>query len=171
MSAASVRTEGEPMAFTGGEFMRGALTAAVAYLAIVLLVFLLSAMSEATQPGMTLIVLTMVLAYGLPIALLAMLVGAGPAYAIGRTLRSVRPVWIHLSVFAAYGALVAGATVGVLALTGFPFLSAGGPLGVLLFVAPGMIAVPTGWWHAYRTAIRIERRGRRRPRHDPDAAE
>ncbi len=149
------------MAFTVGELTRGALTASVAYVAMLLLVFLVPAAFERTTPGMTVVVLGMVIAYALPITLLAMLLGLAPAYLIGRALRTVRAVWVHLGVFAVYGALVAAATMAILLLTGFPFVSADAPAGVLLFVGPGAPAAAIGWWRAYRTATRVRSAGPR----------
>jgi len=92
----SPRTDAEPMAFTGLEFARG--TVSAGGLAIVI-----------TSLGWTAVYFPMMalsVFYIVPTAIMATVLASGPAWLLGRTLRRVRRLALHLVLFAALGGAV-----------------------------------------------------------------
>jgi hypothetical protein len=81
------------MAFTAGEFFRGAMSAWLWFL-------VLSTLGYVPLMYSLLPILVLVTTF---VSLLAAVVGSGPAYLIGRALRSVRATAVHVLVFAVYG--------------------------------------------------------------------
>lgn len=117
----SPRTEAEPLAFTRAEFLRGA---GRAWLRTTLL--LIAAWTLATG-GLGLIGII----YIVPASIVALVIGAPGAYAIGRRLRISSRVRVHVAAFAAYGALLA-----VLVTIGF----------ILTAFTPDLAALSASWW-------------------------
>lgn len=148
VTTGSPRTEAEPMAFTREEFLRGVFAAGGWFLLIdtVLNIYLMV--------GVLLVVV--VAAFWTAIAALAF----GPvAHAIGRGLRRTSALRVHLLAFAGLG-LVVGVVMTVIALSAF----GGGPWNLVwdgwfsymfaTHVVAATVAVPLGWWHTARKALR-----------------
>ncbi|MDD7930006.1 hypothetical protein PUW81_006215 [Microbacterium sp. NM3R9] len=117
----SPRTDDEPFAFTRAEFLRGA---GRAWLRTTLL--LIAVWATATI-GVG-IVATFVI---LPSSAVAIVVGAPGAYAIGRRLRTSSRVRLHVTAFAAYGALLA-----VVVTAGY----------ILTTATADLAALSASWW-------------------------
>ncbi|WP_394279929.1 hypothetical protein [Microbacterium sp.] len=169
MTTVPVRTLEEPMAFTMGEFLRGAL---IAFLGYPLWGTLLTAIvSVPADPAGVLTWLPVFLLYlvgvAAPWTIGTLVVGLTPAWALGRALRRVSGKGLHVAAFALLGAAL-GALTLVVALTigGMP------PLTPELFIAhvgAGGLTVVTGWWFTARRALHPRQRARR-TQADLDAA-
>jgi len=176
----SPRTAELPMAFTGWEFTRGALTAwglflilfgpvMLGLLVVPRLVLLIDAMDDPVTlrfltHGPSQIPQTVLLSYiyAIPSSMIAVLVGGALAYAIGHSLRRVRHRGVHLAAFALLGLAVgAGTTLLFIALTiGFdtpivPALTVGAPIAL---AATTGLAVALGWTCTVRRALRADAR-------------
>ena len=155
-AAGSVRTAAEPMAFTNGEFLRGAVTAWLLFVAF-------DAVAFGTLFFPSGLMLVAVVAA--PVSFLALLVFAMPAWWLGRSLRRQRRVAVHLTVFAGFGLVVA------LLSTAAYFLMATGTVSVesaslLLWlpnVVAGVSATLLGWRRGARAVLAVTPRAS-----DPD---
>ena len=146
------RTAELPMAFTVAEFVRGAVAAWVAFLVLA------TAAYAAVIQGYVVVAT----AFYVPWSLGAALVGSPAAYLLGRSLRRVRRIAVHIAAFAALGAAVGlAATIVFVAVYGH---GNGGTLYYVVNLALSVIAVPLGWYWTARRALRHPR-----PRVDPDA--
>lgn len=160
----SPRTGAEPMAFTGLEFARG--TASAGGLAIALTSL---AWTAVYFPMMVLSVF-----YIVPTAIMATVLAAGPAWLLGRALRRVRRLAVHLVLFAALGG-----AVGLLTTYAF-FVSLNGsaPGSSIVDALPYALNGVCGALAVALARHRVARRARRldagltphAARHDPDAA-
>lgn len=135
------------MAFTGSEFLGGAVSAWLWFL-------LLSAAAWTLTLGPYVVVAVI---HIVPWSLAALAAFATPAYVLGRALRARTRVRTHLAAFGALGLLVGGSVTGVF------FAVAGGFRGLdgmieWLIVAVNVFgsagAVMLGWWRAARRALR-----------------
>jgi len=145
MSAAvSPRTDAEPMAFTGREFFRGAVAAWIR--AMILTTF---AWTMCTG-GLGIIFATpiVVVAASAATVLFAVL-----AWALGRALRRVRRIGIHLLLFAVLGALIGGATTAGYSLSTAGMLGGVTPLLYVVNAICGAAAVALGWRRAASHAL------------------
>ncbi|GAA1808399.1 hypothetical protein [Agromyces neolithicus] len=116
-----VRTPELPMAFTWGEFARGAgfawlvfqLVFPLSYPVMSLGSFLLYPPSSGSTDVLVFALLgsVMMFVFALPWSIGALVMVGGPtAWLLGLALRRVRPIWVHLIAFAVLGAVVGGAT-------------------------------------------------------------
>jgi hypothetical protein len=157
--ALSVRTAAEPMAFTAGEFWRGALSAWLWFLGLSTLGFL---------PWLFM-ALHIVLLYTVPWSIAGMLIGLAPAFGLGRALRRVASVPVHIVVFTVFGAaLGVGMTTIALAVMGGGY--GGSAVFWLVPIVASVAAVPLGWLRGSRDARRTAGGRVRHPSVDPDAA-
>jgi hypothetical protein len=160
----SPRTASEPFAFTRDEFLGGAF-AAWWLSACAVGVIILAAMPMRGGFAGVFAALVMTLCAAL-LGFPAMMLLAPVVWIIGRSMRTVPRVWVHLGVQAAVG-LVLGmlTTIAVLSLFGaFPFF-----LGWVPLLAAGpAIGLPVAWYRAYRRALRSDA-GLLTRRADPDA--
>ncbi|WP_194419634.1 hypothetical protein [Microbacterium abyssi] len=155
--------EPAPMAFVRQQLWRGAISAWIVFLALMLTgvaVVTISA-SMATQSAVAslpmLLVITLLAAalVGGVISLVITLIGVPVAGAISRLLQNEPRVYVHVVVYTALGAvvcvivaLIAGAVVQV-----SPLGLLTTPLGFVI-AAACVAAPPIGWWHAYRSSLR-----------------
>lgn len=156
MSGPTPRTDAEPMAFTGGEFARGAIVAwgwamALPFLAWTVIFFPYGFVS---------------IMFVVPTATAATVLFAVVAWWLGHALRRVRRIATHVILFA-----LLGAAIGVASTVGFNAWDDGTmwadrPLYVFIVnAACGAAAVALGWRHTARKALRLSRISV-----DPDAA-
>lgn len=178
----SPRTASEPMAFTNDELLRGACSAWVIFMALLLIGTTASItpgiMSEGWSPslltgiGFVLLLDLYVLVIGGILSAIVMALGLVIAKPLGLLLRRVRPLWAHLLAYTALGCAIAIGYVAIIRSLGM--LSASSTLD-LLFLIPAfavVIAVPLGWWSTAHLSLREDRglRAHRRPRKpDTDA--
>lgn len=162
---ASPRTVAEPMAFTREDFWRGAGAAWWMYL---IALAVISVAIGATAGGFWIAVVAYTGLFGAPVAFVAMLVWALPAYGLGRALRRVASPVVHVLLFALLGGVVGPVTMSVfLGLMGSGSIV--DPAFAPYALAP-VVTVPLAWWWTWRRALRADR-GRLRPAPvDPDAA-
>ena len=122
----SPRTARRPMAFTAGEFIRGALVAFgwfyALYVPAVGLLTLMSALVDspagpASDPSRLLALAEVIplsiigLVWAAPASLVALATyGGGAALLVGLALRTSRRVWVHLTLYALIGVAVGAAT-------------------------------------------------------------
>jgi hypothetical protein len=151
----SVRTPEAPRAFTPSEFWAGAGLALLFFQPLAALVSLVwgpAAVVFAVYAAM----------FGIPMSIVAALVGSPPAYLLGRSLRTQSRDAVHLAAFGAYGLVLSW-----LALHGFAAVSSIGQVvdtswwqfSVLdLYDVAGAAAVALGWWATSRRALRRDRR-------------
>lgn len=151
----SPRTAAEPMAFTAREFWWGAFSAVRWFsLASLLMCLVMTFFGESPYAIAFLL-------YALPvsvlIALVEMLVWAGPAWALARSLRRVPSEPVHLAAFAVLGMAVGVSTILVLnySITGGFDLSLSLVLSV--FAVAAAIVVPLGRFRARRRALRADK--------------
>jgi CDP-diglyceride synthetase len=149
------------MRFSRAEFVRGAITAWLWFLAIHQLALLVP------MGGYGFLALTLTL----PWSFGALLVGSLPAYLIGRALRTEHRRWVHEVTFGVFGFVV-----GVLT-TALAVWLTGGGLGdfagwwwiAAVVAASACPAVVLGWRFGARDARRSESGREPRGRLDPDA--
>ena len=158
------------MAFTPGEFLRGALIAFFAYPLWGTLV--MGALLLPADPIDVLRSLPLVLLYltaiAMPWMIGALLIGLAPAWFLGRALRRKPRKAVHIAAFALLGAVIGAATLIVaLAVGGLPPIA---PEVFIAQVAAGAMTVTTGWWMTARWALQPRRRAGRRTQADRDAA-
>ncbi len=160
--------------FTRGELARGGLVAWFTFVllmvaAITVMAILADAFygwSWAPNVWGLLIVLPIALVFGGAVSFVVMLAGLPIAWLLGRMLRHVRPVGVHVAVFAALGAVVGAAVAVVMGATSY-----GGPVSVLtgaygvVLVALCAASVAVGWWRASREARWSRGADHRRHRH------
>lgn len=140
---ASPRTDTEPMAFTGWEFFRGAVTAWWVFLPTL-------AVLHIWLGAWALIVVLNALTWSFG----ALVAGAPLAWMLGRMLRRVPRVGIHLLAFAVLGAIVGVATTWVAIATMSGPRTTGVAVLAALHVIAATVAVGIGWWSTARRALR-----------------
>lgn len=146
------RTPEQAMAFTSGEFWRGAWTAWGLFM--ILLLACLIVVSIATGAGFLLVIVLMYGALvGGSISLLAMLAFSPLAWLIGRWLRKLAVRWVHAVVFTLFGAGVGAAMPLICQLvlgtpTSYPL-----DAWTLTLIGASATAVGGGWWCAVRRAL------------------
>lgn len=156
----AIRTDAEPMAFTGKEFARGAFAAWLTFMVLLLSTLIVTAILESGEPwGSPLSMIFVYLVYGIPIGALVSAVVAllmSPvAWAIGRGLRRQPRLLMHLAAY-----LLLGAAIGLLLVFGSAVVSRG-DVGELLsnwfpwFAAAACaVSVAAGWAWTVRQAVR-----------------
>lgn len=163
-STSSPRSAEEPMAFSAGELWRGLAFAWCIFMVLLMGYLLIMMIVEAaTTPsgsadasGWLVLLFLVIVASAGAWALGAALLGAPVAWLVGRSLRRVRQVPVHLLVYAAFGAVIAVVAVLILNLDD-------GALwhepGFQWFIgAAATLAVPLAWWFTLRLALRADRR-------------
>lgn len=160
MTEPSPRTANEPMAFTRTEFWRGATSAWLWSLVLLL------------APWAVFLNYYAVIAvvYVVPWSAGATLAFAAPAYALGCALRRMPRMLVHLTAFAVLGAVVGAATTGVLFLVDPSLGQSMGPMVMTVNVVGSALAVTVGWWRTARRALRADARPAPAAPADPDAA-
>lgn len=141
MNTPTPRSHAEPMAFTGIEFFRGAIAAWLWALGLTTLGW---AVVAAGIGGI------IALIYATPAVTAATVLFAVVAWALGRLLRRVRAIAVHLVLFAALGAAVGAVTTAAFGATLSGVTGTVGHLGSVTYavnIACGALAVPLGWWH------------------------
>lgn len=162
----SPRTAAEPFAFTREEFLDGAFAAWWLSACAVGVVILATIPMYAGPAGLLAALMGTLCAalLGFP----AMMLFAPVVWIVGRSMRRVKQVWVHLAVQSAAG-LVLGAltTTAVMLLFGaFPFF-----VGCVFLLAAGpAISLPVAWLRTYRRAMRSDAGRPPAPVPDPDAA-
>lgn len=181
----SPRTAKEPMAFTRDELLRGAFCAWGIFMALMLgslTTWILAASTARSSLSTTSwqCVVGFLLMVGIPAvlvggvsSLLVMALGLPVAWSLGRALRRVAALEIHLLVYSALGVVIGAAAVVVLSSSPFPGDVTAEPIGWTVAVAvvvalPAAVAVPAGWWLSARSALRENRWSAKRGR-DADA--
>lgn len=141
----SPRTDAAPLAFTRGEFLRGAVRAWATTSAL-----LVAAWAVVTGGAGVVSIFVVV-----PASLVALVAGAPGAYALGRAMRRVPHVAAHVALFAAYGALVGGAMtlLCLQAVEGFSSPPDISPL-YLVNVPVSAAGVAAAWFFTARAALR-----------------
>ncbi len=194
-SRPSPRSEERPMAFTAGEFIRGALAAWGLFVLISPFALagygtvgslILTGRSDAEWIVPTLLISPMIL---VPYSLGALVIGAPLALLLGLSLRRIRRRAVHIACFAGLGALVgAAATIvftwmstippsGVTVIHHVPPPTLGerilgnGPM-ILLFAAVTALTVALGWLITATRALRADadRRGSAEDDSAPDSS-
>lgn len=175
----SPRTPEEPMAFTNQELLRGAASAWVIFMAMLLLFSTIVAAGLMAMPGwapdpvtwvmLVLLIDLCVLLVGGGVSAIVMAFGAALVRPLGRSLRRVRSLRLHALVYTAIGLVIAAAYVALLLAT--PLIQfIGGFLILPAIAAP--LSVPLGWWRTVHLAF-LEDRGlrvtRTRGKADTDA--
>jgi signal transduction histidine kinase len=160
MTETSPRTQTEPMAFTRTEFWRGATSAWLWFIPLSLAPWTIFFGPYAVIAAM----------YVVPWSIGAALVFATPAYLLGRALRRIPRMPVHLLAFASLGAAVGVATTVVLFAVDPSLGQAMGAAILTVNTAASTAAVTIGWWRSARRALRsdvvpVETRGA-----DTDAA-
>ncbi|MBN9177197.1 MAG: hypothetical protein J0I43_07505 [Microbacterium sp.] len=140
----SPRSDADPMAFTGREFFRGAVSAWIWAMSLTTIVWTVCTGGIGIAVALPIVV---------PAASAATVLFAVLAWTLGRALRRVRRVGIHLLLFALLGALVGAATTA-----GYSLLDAGGltgfaPMLYVVNVSCGAVAVALGWRSAASRAL------------------
>jgi hypothetical protein len=151
-AAPSPRTDAEPFAFTRDEFLDGAFAAWWLSASAVGVIIMAAMPMHIGFAGMlaALMATLCVALLGFP----AMMLFAPVVWLVGRSMRKVQRMSVHLAVQTAAG-LVIGvlSTIAVLSLFGaVPFLLGGVPL----FAAGPAIGLPLAWFRAYRRAWRSD---------------
>lgn len=139
------------MAFSRREFWRGVRAAwgsAMILLSAALVYTAVASSGPPWGPPLSMIVLSLM--YGLPLGAFAItvacLAGAPLAWLIGASLARVRTIWIHVTVFALYGAACAVVlTIAYLAFFGTPISSALTSPYLAVLAVGSAIAVVAGW--------------------------
>lgn len=160
---ASPRTDAEPMAFTQTEFLRGALSAWLWFLA-------LSAILQVFPAGGW---LPVVFLYTAPWSVLALLVGLPFAHLIGRAMRRVTAVGAHMLVFTVFGLAIGAAATFTALGVGWVSPTMSSDLGIFVVanIACAGGAVCIGWSRTALPALRADREGPpRRADPGPDEA-
>ena len=136
MSAQSTsRTDAEPMAFTGPEFFRGAVSAWIWAMVLPVLVWTVCTGGAGVASAL----------FVIPAATAATVLCAGLAWTLGRTLRRVRRIGIHVVLFALLGAVVGAATTVAYCLSSSGELVGFSPVLYVVNVTCGAAAVALGW--------------------------
>ncbi len=144
----SPRTDAAPMAFTAGEFIRGALYAWLWFL-------LLSTLTFVPIAGpMSWIALV----YTGPWSVGALILGSPLAYGLGRLLERSPSVLLHAALFTLFGALVGIVTTAFAVSAPWSGLHGSLNPGYTIFIVAvcvsAAIAVPLGWWQTATRALR-----------------
>ncbi len=145
MTEPSVRSDTEPMAFTRGEFLRGAMSAWLWFLGLDIAAWMLI---YSPSGG---VVAAM---YVIPWSVVGLIVFAAPAWWLARALRHTERPSRHMAAFAVLGAVV-GVVVTALffALSGLPF-DPSAAVVYLVNTAAGAAAVTLGWRRGARKVLR-----------------
>lgn len=138
------RTDAEPMAFTGLEFFRGAVSAWIRAMLLTSFVW------TVCTGGIGVAVAVMIV---VPTATAATVLCAVLAWALGRALRRVRRIGIHLTLFALLGAAVGAAVSAAYSLSSAGVLAGFSPLLYVVNMICGAAAVATGWRSAAARAL------------------
>lgn len=153
LQAPSPRTDAAPMAFTAGEFVRGALYAWGLFLGLSTLAFVPLFLSMFWLP----------LYVTLPWSLGALLIGAPIAYVLGRMLLRVHSLVVHVVAFTTFGAAVGVATTALAMAAEWTGLSqpsfTGYAVPMIVVCAAATAAVPLGWWLTASRALRRDESG------------
>lgn len=157
----SPRTLEEPMAFTGREFLRGAIFAVLSFALLFPIATLLPSASETMSGGAPpqwkelFIYLLLTTGYsGLVASIFCALVGAPLAFLLGRRLRHQANTWLHRLAFMVLGLLSGALGAYVVAL---PFMSALNTLPGMFIPQTAIITAVTvcaGWEYARSRALR-----------------
>lgn len=157
----SPRTPHKPMAFTAGEFTRGALYAWLWFLLISTLAFV---------PFLGLASWIALIFTG-PWSVGALLLGSPLAFGLGRVLQHNPSMPLHAVIFTGFGALLGISTTALAAFAPWSNLHESSDAGFILFYATvslsASIAVPLGW---RQTAHRALRRDQTNPAPQPARA-
>lgn len=144
----SPRTDAVPMAFTAGEFIRGALYAWLWFL-------LFSTLALVPIGGM---MSWIALVYTGPWSVGALPLGSPLAYGLGRVLQHNPSVPLHIALFSAFGAFVGIVTTALAVFAPwsglYGSLNAGYTYMIVAVCVSATIAVPLGWWQTARRALR-----------------
>ena len=170
------RTPEQPMAFSSGELLRGAVIVWATFLGLMMLFVPLfttiSGLAVGQSPLETIATIPeaiglaiLAVLYALVPSLIVMALGAGLSGLIGRALRRVSSIPVHLAVYTLLGAVIS-AVYWVI----FHAPGAWSPYDAFL-LAPAVaatVAVPLGWWWNARHALQRDARRIRILREDPD---
>lgn len=151
----SPRTVSEPMAFTGVEFMRGAL-----YAWLWFLVF--STVAHLPVAGFFVF---FVLFTTVPWSMAALFIGSGFAYGLGRCLTRRRSLLLHASLFTVFGACVGLVTTRLAIFSPTSGLNESTSYSIVAVCIAATIAVPLGWWQTASRALQRDRAQPARPVH------
>lgn len=165
-----VRTPDRPMAFTRGEFRLGAFAAWVAFMILLVVALIVTAVQQSGLPwGPPSSMIALYLMFGVPIggavSAVVTLASAPVARVLARRLAGTRRISVHVAAYAAFGALLGFAVLGVVALpTGVDFVYIFSTPFAWLVATLCAFAVVGGWawtmwWHLHRPS----------PRPHPDA--
>ncbi|MFE6255616.1 hypothetical protein [Agromyces sp. NPDC057865] len=151
----SLRTAERPMAFTFGEFMRGAFFACGWFWLFSLACFPIAAAMGwydlATWVTATFYTAVLGGVIVVPAAMLAALIVWSPiAYVLGWSLRRVGSFRAHLTAFAALGLVIGTTSASAVFLVFFTAQ----PAGAIPFAVAAALAVPLGWYRTARFAVR-----------------
>lgn len=167
----SPRSAENPMAFTPGELWRGAGFAWCAFMILLaggfLIAMVVDMVRESTGPEaqfidvelmltMNVFLFMMVLLVGGAIGIVVAAVGALVTHFLGRALRRIRPVPIHLLVYGALGAIIGGLAVWIMRFDEGAFWTV--PPYTWIIALSATLAVPLGWWISARLALRPDHR-------------
>lgn len=167
------RTSALPMAFSAGEFIRGALLAWLVFMLLAPIMFMVAVaiIGAPASVGDFLFSAVFIALMGaftiLPWAVGALAIGSPLAFLLGRSLRRTGRISVHLLLFTAFGLLLGlvSAAVAVPVIDAADVDTGGyweGVLAVLHFVVGAVlastIAVPLGWWITARLALRADAR-------------
>ncbi|WP_102192206.1 hypothetical protein [Microbacterium aurantiacum] len=164
------------MAFTRDELARGAFSAWGIFMGLMLggliIMFIGSGFQSAPTSGWGSLIGT-ALGIGLfagiiggVISLLAMALGMPVAWLLGRALRRVAALGIHLLVYSAFGIVIGAAAMWAVSLL-FPGGVIENSVGWIV-AGSAFVAVPAGWWLTARSALREDRGWARRRRSAAD---
>lgn len=165
----SPRTPAEPMAFTGAELVRGAVSAWVIFMTMLLLSTTITAAAYSSFPGWgspgtllpsVLIVDAAALIIGGVVSALVTVLGTLLAHRLGSLLRHEASLRVHVAIFTALGVGVGKTYVLVLLLMQIP--QSVGVLGAPLAFPAVLVAlaVPLGWWYTAWRALLEDSRAR-----------
>lgn len=167
----SPRSAEEPLAFTPGELWRGAGFAWCSFMILLAGGFLIAMVFDmilsTTGPEaeyidvelmltMNFFLFAMVLLVGGACGIVVAAGGALVAWFLGRGLRRIRPMTVHLLVYTALGAAVGALAVWTMSFDEGAFWTVG-PYTWIIGVSAAL-AVPLGWWFSARLALRADRR-------------
>jgi len=166
---ASPRTQEKPMAFDSGEFASGAARAVLLHLVlfastsglISLAICVGNMINEPLQAGSALsgaLGLSMlVMIFGVPISLVAALIGVLPALLLGRGMARLRAFRTHLLAWCAFGiAFCSAVSVAVVYILHFDQMTWISAFIVAGFVS-GATAIPVAWVRTVSIALREDR--------------
>ena len=153
----SPRTDAAPMAFTAGEFIRGAIYAWLWFL-------LFSTLAIVPIGG---VMSWIALIYTVPWSVGALILGSPLAYGLGLFLQHNPSIPSHAASFTAFAALIGIVTTSLAAFAPWSglqgSLNAGYTSLIVAVCVSATIAVPLGWWQTARRALRHDQNAQ----HDP----